>query len=92
MIDRLIKRLIKTFMPSPATLAKMASKQIQEAVNGCQKGQMIAKCANIAASVTDIQKFVSDTLMDGKVSDEETKRIEEKLIPLFEKVIELACK
>ena len=92
MIDRLIKRLIKTFMPSPATLAKMASKQIQDAVNGCQKGSMIAKCANIAASVTDIQKFVSDTLMDGKVSDEETKRIEDKLVPLFEKVIELACK
>lgn len=35
MIDRLIKRLIKTFMPSPATLAKMASKQIQTAINDC---------------------------------------------------------
>ena len=92
MIDRLIKRLIKTFMPSPATLANMASKQIQAAINGCQKGEMIAKCANIAASVTDIQKFVSDTLIDGKVSDDETKRIEEKLVPLFEKVVELACK
>ena len=48
---------------------------------------MIAKCASIAAAVTDIQKFVSDTLMDGKVSDDETKRIEEKLVPLFEKVV-----
>ena len=92
MIDRLIKRLIKTFMPSPATLAKMAAKQIQDAVNGCQKGEMIAKCANIAASVTDIQKFVSDTLLDGKVSDEEAKKVEEKLVPLFQKVVELACK
>lgn len=53
---------------------------------------MIAKCANIASSVTDIQKFVSDTLLDGKVSDEEAKQVEEKLVPLFEKVIELACK
>ena len=53
---------------------------------------MIAKCANIAASVTDIQKFVSDTLLDGKVSDEEAKKVEEKLVPLFEKVVELACK
>ena len=44
---------------------------------------MIAKCANIAASVTDVQKFVSETLMDGKVSDEETKQVEEKLVPLF---------
>ena len=92
MIDGLLKRLIKMFMPSPQTLAKMAAKQIQDAVNGCQKAETIAKCANIAASVTDIQKFVSDTLLDGKVSDEETKQVEEKLIPLFQKVVELACK
>ena len=92
MIDGLLKRLIKMFMPSPQTLAKMAAKQIQEAVNGCQKAETIAKCANIAASVTDIQKFVSHTLLDGKVSDEETKQLEEKLVPLFEKVVELACK
>lgn len=92
MIDRLIKRLMKMFVPSPQALAKMASKQIQDAVNDCQKGETIAKCANIAASVTDIQKFVSDTLLDGKVSDEEAKQVEEKLVPLFEKVIELACR
>lgn len=92
MVDRLIKCLIKTFMPSPQTLAKMASNQIQDAINNCQKGEMISKCANIAASVTDIQKFVSDTLLDGKVSDEEAKKVEDKLVPLFEKVVELACK
>lgn len=28
MIDRLLKRLMKMFVPKPATLAKMASKQI----------------------------------------------------------------
>lgn len=88
----MIKAIIKLFMPSPQSLAKMASKQIQDAVNSCQKGQTIAKCANIAASVTDIQKFVTDTLIDGKVSDAEGKLIEDKLVPLFEKVIELACK
>ena len=87
MIDRLIRSLIKTFMPSPATLAKMASKQIQTAVNGCQKGETIAKCANIASSITDVQKFVSETLLDGKVSDAEAKQVEQKLIPLFEKVV-----
>ena len=92
MIDRLLKRLIKAFMPSPATLAKMAAERIQKAVNESNKADTIAKCANIAASVTDIQKFVSDTLIDGKVSDEETKRIEDKLVPLFEKVISLTCK
>ena len=92
MIDRLIKRLMKMFVPSPQTLAKMASKQIQDAVNESGKADTIARCAGIASSVTDIQKFVSDTLLDGKVSDEEAKQVEEKLVPLFEKVIELACK
>ena len=92
MIHSLIKRFAKMFVPSPQTLAKMASKQIQDAVNGCQKAETIAKCASIAASVTDVQKFISDTLLDGKISDEETKKVEEKLVPLFEKVVELACK
>ena len=92
MINRLIKRLAKMFVPKPETLANMAAKQIQEAINSSQKAETIAKCASIAAYATEIQKFVSDTLIDGKVSDEETKRIEEKLVPLFEKVIELACK
>ena len=92
MIDRIIKRLIKTFMPKPETLANMASKQIQKAVNESNKAQIIAKCAGIASSITDIQKFISDTLIDGKISDAEAKQVEEKLFPLFEKVVQLACK
>ena len=80
------------FVPSPQALAKMASKQIQAAINGSSKADTIARFANIAASVTDIQKFVSDTLLDGKVSDAEAKQVEEKLVPLFEKVVELACR
>ena len=88
----MIKAILKLFMPKPATLAKMAAEKIQKAVNESNKAAAISKCAGIASSVTDIQKFVSDTLLDGKVSDEETKQVEEKLVPLFEKVIELACK
>lgn len=88
----MIKTLMKLFMPKPATLANMAAERIQKAINESNKAQAIAKCANIAASVTDIQKFISDTLLDGKISDEETKQVEEKLVPLFEKVVELACK
>ena len=88
----MIKAIIKLFMPSPQALANMAAKQIQAAINNSQKADTIAKCASIAAYATEIQKFVSDTLLDGKVSDEEAKQAEEKLVPLFEKVIELACK
>ena len=92
MINSLIKRLAKMLVPSPQSLANMAAKQIQAAINNSQKADTIAKCASIAAYATEIQKFVSDTLLDGKVSDEEAKQAEEKLVPLFEKVIELACK
>lgn len=70
----------------------MAAKQIQKAINESNKADTIARCANIAASATDIQAFVSETLMDGKISDAEAKQVEEKLIPLFDKVTELACK
>lgn len=83
----MIKTLIKMFMPKPATLAKMAARKLQKAVNESDKAEMIAKCANIASYATDIQKFVSDTLLDGKVSDDEAKQVEEKLVPLFEKVV-----
>lgn len=33
--NKMIKMILKMFMPSPKTLAKMASKQIQAAINGC---------------------------------------------------------
>lgn len=79
----MIKAIIKLFMPSPQKLANMAAEKIQKVVNESNKAAIIAKCANIAASVADIQTFVSDTLLDGKVSDEEAKQVEEKLIPLF---------
>lgn len=88
----MIKTLIKMLMPSPKKLANMAAEKIQNAVNESNKAATIAKCASIASYATDIQKFVSDTLLDGKVSDDEAKQVEEKLVPLFEKVVELACK
>ena len=88
----MIKTLMKLFMPSPATLAKMAAERIQKAINESNKADTIARCAGIVSYATDIQKFISDTLLDGKISDEETKQVEDKLVPLFEKVIELACK
>lgn len=92
MMNSLIKRLVMMLVPSPQALANMAAKQIQAAINNSQKADTIAKCASIAAYATEIQKFVSDMLLDGKVSDEEAKQAEDKLVPLFEKVVQLACK
>lgn len=88
----MIKTLIKLFMPSPQNLANMAAEKIQKAVNESNKAEMIAKCASIASYATDVQRFVSDILLDGKVSDAEAKQVEEKLVPLFEKVVDIACK
>ena len=88
----MIKAIIKLFMPSPQKLANMAAEKIQKAVNESDKAEMIAKCASIASYATDVQKFVSETLLDGKVSDAEAKQVEEKLIPLFQKMVDIACK
>ena len=88
----MLKAIIKLFMPSPQKLANMAAERIQKAINESDKADTIARCAGIASYATEIQKFVSDTLLDGKVSDAEAKQVEDKLVPLFEKVIELACK
>lgn len=70
----------------------MAAERIQKAINESDKADTIARCAGIVSYATDIQKFVSETLIDGKISDDETKKVEEKLVHLFEKVVELACK
>ena len=88
----MLKAIIKLFMPSPQKLANMAAERIQKAINESDKADTIARCAGIASYATEIQKFVSDTLLDGKVSDAEAKQVEDKLVPLFEKVVELACK
>ena len=85
----MFKSIIKFFMPSSKKMAVYAAEQISKAVNQAQKEDQIAKYANIADKATEVQKFVTSILLDGKIDDVEKEDIAKKIEPLMEKMIEL---
>ena len=76
-------------MPNSKKMATYAAEQIANAVNQAQKEDQIAKYANIADKATEVQKFVTSILLDGKIDDVEKEDIAKKIEPLMEKLIEL---
>lgn len=84
-----MKKLIKWFIPSPKKLSSMAAEKIQSAVNQSGKEDLIAKYASMADSATEIQKWITELLVDGKIDDMEKSDIADKLQPLLQKVIDL---
>ena len=76
-------------MPSSKKMATYAAEQIANAVNQAQKEDQIAKYATIADKATEVQKFVTSILLDGKIDDVEKEDIAKKIEPLMEKLIEL---
>lgn len=84
-----MKKLIKWFMPSSKKLSDMAAEKIQSAVNQSGKEDLIAKYASMADSATEIQKWITELLVDGKIDDMEKSDIAEKLQPLIQKVVDI---
>ena len=84
-----MKKLIKWFMPSSKKLSSMAAEKIQSAVNQSGKEDIIAKYASMADSATEIQKWITELLVDGKIDDMEKSDIADKLQPLLQKIIDL---
>lgn len=84
-----MKKLIKWLMPSSKKLSKMAADKIQNAINQSGKEDIIAKYATMADSATEIQKWVTELLVDGKIDDIEKSDIAERLQPLIQKVVDL---
>lgn len=76
-------------MPSSKKMSTYAAEQIANAVNQAQKEDQIAKYANIADKATEVQKFVTSILLDGKIDNVEKEDIAKKIEPLIEKIIEL---
>ena len=76
-------------MPNSKKMATYAAEQIANAVNQAQKEEQIAKYATIADKATEVQKFVTSILLDGKIDDVEKEDIAKKIEPLMEKLIEL---
>lgn len=76
-------------MPSPKKLSNMAAEKIQSAINQSGKEDLIAKYASMADSATEIQKWITELLVDGKIDDIEKSDIADKLEPLLKKIVEL---
>ena len=83
-----MNRILKIFIPKPATLANYAAKGVQEAINGSGKEELIAKYSNLANKATEVQKFVTSILLDGRIDDIEREDISKKIEPLMKTLID----
>ena len=86
----MLKKLIKIFIPNEKKLSMMAAESIAKAINSqTEREAQIAKVATMADKFTEYQKFVTEILTDGKISQEEVDEIAARLEPLMAYVKEL---
>ena len=86
----MLKKLIKIFIPNEKKLSMMAAESIAKAINSqTEREAQIAKIATMADKFTDYQKFVTQILTDGKISQEEVNEIAARLEPLMAYVKEI---
>ena len=89
-MKKLTKKLLKLFIPSSDKIAGYASERIALAINNqTEREDQIAKYAKLLDQFTDYQKFVTQILIDGKISDSEKADIVQKLIPVVEYFLEM---
>ena len=80
----MLKKLIKLFIPNEKKLATMAAESIAKAINSqTEREAQIAKVAKMADKFTEYQKFVTEILTDGKISQDEVNEIAARLEPLM---------
>lgn len=84
-----MNKILKLFIPKPQTLANYSAKTIQQAINGSGKEELIAKYSNLASKATDVQKYVTSILKDGKIDDIERDDIANKLEPLMKVILDM---
>lgn len=83
-----MKKIVKWFL-SAKKLAKWSADGIQTAINNSKFSEQIAKYGEMADKFTDIQKWLTDILRDGKIDELERADIEKKLLPVYEKLLEV---
>ena len=89
-MKKLMKKFVKLFIPSSDKIAGYASERIALAINNqTEREDQIVKYAKLLDQFTDYQKFVTQILIDGKISDSEKELIKEKIKPLVEYVVEM---
>lgn len=86
----MLKKILKLFIPNEKKLSMMAAESIAKAINSqTEREAQIAKIATMADKFTEYQKFVTEILTDGKISQEEVNEIAARLEPLMAYVKEL---
>lgn len=83
-----MKRIVKWFI-SPEKLAKWSADGVQKAINESKYSEQIEKYGELANRITEVQKWMTEILKDGKIDDLEKKDIQNAVLPLFQKLFEV---
>lgn len=83
-----MKKVIKWIL-SPKKLSKWSADGIQQAINKSRYSEQIEKYGALADKFTEVQKWLTDILKDGKVDELERDDIEKKLLPLYNKLFDV---
>ena len=86
-MKKMIKSLIKLFIPSSKKLATIAAEQICAAVNGTGKEKQISEIMKYVEVLADLQNKIATLLKDGKLDEEEKQQIAADLEPFISKLI-----
>lgn len=82
------KLLIRLLLPSPEDITTLATKTIVEFINNSGKGDVIAKYGTMADEITKVQANITNWLRDGKIDEEERKKLYNALLPLAQRLVE----
>lgn len=86
---KMIKSLIKLFLPSSKKLATIASEQICNVVNSSNKEVQIQQIMKYVEVLADLQNKIATLLKDGKLDDEEKQQIANDLEPFISKLLKM---
>lgn len=80
----MLKSILKLFIPNEKKLSLIAAESIAKAINSqTEREAQIAKVATMADKFTEYQKFVTEILSDGKISQDEIDEIAVRLEPII---------
>jgi hypothetical protein len=87
-MKKLKKLLTRLILPSAEDITTLATRTIVEFINNSGKGEVIAKYGTMADDFTKVQANITNWLRDGKIDDEEQKKLYNALLPLAQKLVE----
>ena len=89
MLNGMLMRIFKMFMPDAKQLSVMAASACQEFINKQpeDRSAQIARASEVASKLSDLQSTVSRALADGKLDDEETAKLAVMLEPVVRKIL-----